>query len=146
MYTAKQSITIAAPRSKVWEALTKPELVKQYFFGTNVESGWKKGDPIRFTGEWEGKQYVDKGTILDIQKEKYLKYTYWSSFSGKPDVPENYNTITYRLDEMGANTEYTVEQEGLETEDAARHSEDNWASVMEGLRKMLEKGKKGAAV
>jgi uncharacterized protein YndB with AHSA1/START domain len=146
MYTAKQSITIAAPRSKVWEALTKPELVKQYFFGTNVESSWKKGEPIRFTGEWEGKQYVDKGTILDIQKEKYLKYNYWSSFSGKPDAPENYNVITYKLDEMGANTEYTVEQDGLETEEAARHSEKNWASVMEGLRKLLEKGKKGAAV
>lgn len=146
MYTAKQSITIAAPRSKVWEALTKPELVKQYFFGTNVESSWKKGDPIRFTGEWEGKAYVDKGTILEITKEKYLKYNYWSSFSGKADVPENYNIITYRLDEMGANTEFTVEQEGLKTEDAARHSEQNWASVMEGLRKMLEKGKKSAAV
>ena len=27
-------ITVAAPRARVWEALTKPELVKQYFFGT----------------------------------------------------------------------------------------------------------------
>lgn len=146
MYTAKQSITIAAPRSKVWDALTKPELVKQYFFGTNVESNWKKGSPIRFTGEWEGKQYVDKGTILEIEKEKLLKYNYWSSFSGKPDAPENYNTITYRLFEMGANTEYTVEQDGLETEKAAEDSEKNWAMVMDGLRKLLEKGKKGAAV
>ena len=44
-YTAKQSITIAAPRSKVWDAITKPELVKQYFFGTTVESTYKKGSP-----------------------------------------------------------------------------------------------------
>jgi uncharacterized protein YndB with AHSA1/START domain len=143
-YTAKQSITIAAPRSKVWDAITKPELVKQYFFGTNVESTYKKGSPIRFTGEWEGKAYEDKGTILDIQEGKLLKYNYWSSFSGKPDAPENYNVITYKLVEMGGNTEYIVEQEGLETEDAARHSEQNWASVMDGLRKLLEKGKKGA--
>lgn len=143
-YTAKQSITIAAPRSRVWDAITKPELVKQYFFGTNVESDWKKGGKIRWTGEWEGKPYEDKGTILDIEKEKLLKYNYYSAFSGKPDVPENYSVITYKLVEMGGNTEYIVEQEGLETEDAARHSEQNWAQIMDGLRKLLEKGKKGA--
>jgi len=144
MYTAKQSITIAASRDKVWDALTKPELVKQYFFGTTVESTWKKGSPIRFTGEWEGKPYEDKGTILDIVPGKLLKYNYWSSFSGKPDVPESYANITYRLVDMGGNTEYIVEQDGLETEEAARHSEQNWDSVMQGLRKLLEKGKKGA--
>jgi uncharacterized protein YndB with AHSA1/START domain len=140
-YTAKQVITIAAPKSKVWEALTKPELVKKYFFGTNVESTWKKGDPIRFTGEWEGKAYEDKGKILEIEKDKLLKYSYWSSFSGKPDVPENYNTVTYRLRDMGGNTEYTVEQDGIETEAAAEHSQKNWAGVMEALRKMLEEKK-----
>ncbi len=140
-YTAKQSITIAAPRAKVWEALTKPELVKQYFFGTNVEADWKKGGKIRFTGEWEGKAYEDKGLILDIEPGKLLKYSYFSSWSGKPDVPENYHNVTYRLNDMGGNTEYVVEQEGLETEDAARHTEQNWASIMEELRKLLEKGK-----
>jgi uncharacterized protein YndB with AHSA1/START domain len=143
MYTAKQSITIAAPRAKVWEALTKPELVKQYFFGTNVEADWKKGGKIRFTGEWEGKAYEDKGTILDIEKDKLLKYSYFSSWSGKPDVPENYHTVTYSLNDLPGSTEFVVEQEGLETEDAARHTEQNWASIMEELRKLLEKGKKG---
>jgi uncharacterized protein YndB with AHSA1/START domain len=146
MYTAKQSITIAASRDKVWDALTKPELVKQYFFGTTVESTWKKGSPIRFTGEWEGKPYEDKGTIQEIIPGKLLKYSYWSSFSNKPDVPENYANITYRLIDMGGNTEFSVEQDGLDTEEAARHSEQNWESVMMGLRKLLEKGKKGAEV
>jgi uncharacterized protein YndB with AHSA1/START domain len=140
-YTAKQVITINAPKSKVWEALINPELVKKYFFGTNVESSWKKGEPIRFTGEWEGKKYEDKGTILEIEKEKLLKYSYWSSFSGKPDVPENYHNVTYRLRDVGGNTEYSVEQEGIETEAAAEHSEKNWGSVMEAMRKMLEEGK-----
>jgi uncharacterized protein YndB with AHSA1/START domain len=141
MYTAKQSITIAAPRSKVWEALTKPELVKKYFFGTTVESTWKKGDPIRFTGEWEGKKYEDKGKILEIEKEKLLKYSYFSSWSGKPDVPENYHNVSYVLNDVPGGTEYIVEQEGLETEAAAEHTEKNWASIMGELRKLLEENK-----
>jgi uncharacterized protein YndB with AHSA1/START domain len=138
IYTAKQSITINASQSKVWEAIVNPELVKKYFFGTTVTSTWKKGDPITWTGEWEGKAYEDKGKILDIEKDKLLKYTYWSSFSGKPDVPENYVVVTYRLRDVGGKTEYTIEQEGLASEEAVRHSEQNWAGVLEGLRKMLE--------
>jgi len=141
MYTAKQVITIAAPRPSVWEALTKPEIVKKYFFGTTVESTWKKGDPIRFTGEWEGKKYEDKGKILDIEKDKLLKYSYFSSWSGKPDAPENYHNVTYTLSDIPGGTEFVVEQEGLETEDAAQHTEKNWASIMGDLRKLLEENK-----
>lgn len=138
MHTAKQSITIAVPRAKVWEAITNPELVKKYFFGTDVKSTWKKGDAIKFNGEWEGKPYEDKGIILEIEKEKLLKYSYFSSWMGKPDVPENYHNVTYKLNDMGGSTEYIVEQEGLETEDAARQSEQNWSHVMQEMRKLLE--------
>jgi uncharacterized protein YndB with AHSA1/START domain len=33
-FTAKAAITINAPASKVWDALTMPHLIKQYLFGT----------------------------------------------------------------------------------------------------------------
>ncbi len=42
---ANVTTTIKAPSSKVWEALTKPEIIKQYFFGTNTETDWKPGSP-----------------------------------------------------------------------------------------------------
>jgi predicted dithiol-disulfide oxidoreductase (DUF899 family) len=32
---AKVSITLDAPAAKIWDHLTKPELIKQYFFGTD---------------------------------------------------------------------------------------------------------------
>ncbi len=51
----KTSIEINAPSAKVWAALTDPAIVKQYFFGTNVKSDWKRGSPIIWEGEWEGR-------------------------------------------------------------------------------------------
>ena len=39
----KASIDIRAPVSQVWEALTTPRLIKQYFFGTDAISDWKEG-------------------------------------------------------------------------------------------------------
>jgi uncharacterized protein YndB with AHSA1/START domain len=62
-YIAQTALTINATASKVWEALTKPELVKQYLFGTEVTSDWRVGSPITYTGIWEGKKYQDKGKI-----------------------------------------------------------------------------------
>jgi len=43
---AKASITINAPRAKVWDAFVNPAVIKQYMFGTNVVSDWKVGSPI----------------------------------------------------------------------------------------------------
>jgi uncharacterized protein YndB with AHSA1/START domain len=46
---AKVSIQINASSKAVWDALTKPALVKQYFFGTNVDTDWKRGSPSFFS-------------------------------------------------------------------------------------------------
>ena len=40
--TLTKSIKINASTATVWEALTNPELIKQYFFGTECISDWKK--------------------------------------------------------------------------------------------------------
>ena len=46
--------TIHAPIEKVWDGLTNPELVKKYFFGTQLVTTWAPKTPIFFRGEWEG--------------------------------------------------------------------------------------------
>ena len=56
----RKTLSIKAPASKVWEALTSPEWIKQYLFGTNVIADWKVGSPIRFTGTWKGKNTKTK--------------------------------------------------------------------------------------
>lgn len=135
---AKVEVTINVPTSVVWKALTDPELIKQYFFGTHTESDWKVGSPITFSGEWEGKPYVDKGTILAIEEGSYLKYNYWSSMSGTEDLPENYADITYELRSQGNGTLLTITQEGIATQESKEHSEQNWAYVLDSMKQLLE--------
>ena len=136
---AKKSISIDAPIERVWEGLTNPALIKQYFFGTQAESDWKKGSTLTFRGEWEGKQYEDKGNIVTIEPPTYLRYTYFSSMSGKEDVPENYAHVTYELSEDGESTLLTVTQDNIESERSRQHSEENWGTVLESLKQLLEK-------
>ena len=138
-FIAKASTTIAAPASRVWDALTNPELIKQYFFGTQAVSDWKEGSTLEFKGVWEGKEYLDKGVILKSHPEKLFQYTYYSSFSNLPDVPENYANISYELNEQDGETTLTVKQENVANEEARKHSEQNWTYVLQGLKELLEK-------
>jgi len=137
-YLAKATIVIDAPRSKVWEALTKPELIKQYLFGTEVTTDWQVGSPITYKGMWDGKEYEDKGKVLENEPEKLLVSTFWSSLSGVPDRPENYQTVRYELSGQGKGTKLTITQDNNATWEEASHSEQNWNMVLEGMKKLLE--------
>ena len=137
-FTLRKTINLNAPAAKVWDALTKPELVKQYFFGTEVSSDWKKGSPIFYRGVWEGKPYEDKGNILDIEKGKFIRYNYWSSFSDTEDIPANYANISYELSENNGSTVLTILQDGHKNQEAMDHSDQNWGMVLDGLKKLVE--------
>ncbi len=134
----KMSISISAPKSKVWDALTNPVQIKKYLFGTDTVSEWKAGRPIAFRGTWEGKPYEDKGTILEIEKEKILKYNYWSNFSGEKDEPANYSNIAFALSEAKGRTLLSLTQDNFKTKEAQLHSENNWGLVMNKMKALLE--------
>ncbi len=136
---AKASISINAPVGKVWDALTNPEVIKQYMFGTDVISDWKEGSPIIWKGEWQGKKYEDKGVILKLEPERLIQYSHFSPLSGKPDLPENYHTVTVELVSDGAETTISLSQDNNETEQARKYSENNWKMMLDGLKKLLEK-------
>ncbi len=138
-FIAEQSIIINAPAAKVWDALINPEKIKKYLFGTEAVSEWKKGSQIRYRGEWQGKSYEDKGMIINIIPEKLLVSTYWSSMSGLPDMPENYNKVTYKLKPENGRTVLTVIQDNNPTEESKKHAEQNWKTVIEGLKDLVEK-------
>ena len=137
--TGKASIHINTTAARVWDALTTPSIIKQYFFGTDVVSHWKIGSPIIFKGEWDGKKYEDRGTILDIIPKELFRYSYWSSMSGTEDKPENYATVTYELSGSANNTLLTVTQENIPDEKTKEHSQQNWNKVLTDLRNLLEK-------
>lgn len=129
---------INAPVSKVWQALTDPAQIKQYLFGTNASSDWKKGSPITYSGEWNGKAYTDKGTIIEIIPERLLHTTYFSGMSDKEDKPENYANVIYRVEPHGAGTIVSIEQDNIDNEEGQEHMKQNWGMVLDSMKKLLE--------
>ncbi|MCU1443153.1 MAG: activator of ATPase 1 family protein [Cryobacterium sp.] len=142
-HVARAEITIAASVNRVWEAVTDPEQISQYMFGTEVVTTWEPGSPIVYRGEWQGKRYEDKGTILEVQPERLLRSTHFSPLSGLDDVPENYHTVTYTLEDDGGGTRLTLTQDNNADAEAAAHSEQNWNTMLESLRALLEGEREG---
>jgi uncharacterized protein YndB with AHSA1/START domain len=136
---AKSSITIHAPISKVWEALTSRGLIKQYFYGVDTVTDWKAGSPIIYRGVWEGKPFEDKGNVLKSEPPKLLVLNHWSPLSGLADVPENYQNVTYALVERAGGTELTISNDHNPDEESKTHSEQNWKGVLDSLKALLEK-------
>ncbi|MDR0359114.1 MAG: SRPBCC domain-containing protein [bacterium] len=138
---ATAEIEIAAPPSAVWHALTDPDRIKQYFLGAIVETDWCPGSTITWSGEYDGRPFQDKGTVLEVQPETLLAVTHFSPMSGQPDVPENYHTITYRLAEGAGGTHLSLSQDNNPSADALEHSRNTWQNMLEALKYLVESGK-----
>ena len=129
---------IEALPGEVWSALTDPTQIAKYMFGSQVETDWKEGSPIVWRGEYEGKKYEDKGEILEIDPPKRLKMTHFSPLSGAEDVPKNYHTLLYELEEDEAATHVKLSQDNNPTEEQAERSKETWEKTLSGLKEIVE--------
>lgn len=135
---ATMSVSIAASVPEVWEALVNPEIISQYYHGTQTETTWKLHDPITFRGEWKGVPYVDKGQIVDIIPERILSYTYWSPLSGTDDFEDNYARITFHVSAYDDDTTLNVIQDNIKTEEEVEKAEANWSETLHKIKEILE--------
>jgi uncharacterized protein YndB with AHSA1/START domain len=129
---------IDAPPSRVWRALTDPDLIEQYMFGARVVTDWQPGSSIVWKGEYEGKAYEDKGQVLEVVPERRLRMTHFSPLGGEDDVPENYHTLTYELEAENGTTHVSLSQDNNSSQEAAEHSRENWEKMLSGLKTTVE--------
>jgi uncharacterized protein YndB with AHSA1/START domain len=135
---ATAHIDVDVAPEEVWSALTEPARIKEYMFGSDVESNWEPGSPITWSGEFNGKPYQDKGEILTVEPAKKLEMTHFSAMSGAEDRPENYHRLTYLLEPRGEGTHIELRQDNNPDDEAAKHSQENWEMMLAGLKKHLE--------
>jgi uncharacterized protein YndB with AHSA1/START domain len=132
------SITIHATAEKIWAAITRPETIKQWFFGVETETDWQVGSPIVHRGEWQGKPCEDKGEIVRFDPPKVLVHTHWSDTSGRPDRPENYQEVSWELTERDEDTDLTVTEHNLPSGEARAVSDRSWAMALQKLKELVE--------
>lgn len=132
---------VHADPQTVWETLKRKQ--SPMFMGANVDTDWREGSPIAFTGEFNGKPFQDQGEIRAVDERRRLAFTHYSPTSGKPDVPESYNLVDIRLEPAGdERTAVRLSQTPLggapPDDQTVRKFEENWRVMLDSLRKAAE--------
>ena len=131
---------VAAPPERVWTAMTDPDQIAQYMMGSRVETDWKPGSPITWSGEWEGRPYQDKGEVVAAERGRLLEVTHYSPLTGDEDMSESYHTLRYELSQAGSGTAVSLTQDGCESEEQAEQFSQNWQGMLDGLKTLAEAG------
>ncbi len=135
-----ESIEINAGATVVWEALTNPEMIKEYLYGTETITDWKVGSEVIFQGEYGGQKYRDKGMVQQYILNELLSYTYWSGFTGLEDKPENYSLVTYHIKKINDHQSvFTWTQKGFANEEGYNHAVSGMKEFLEKMKSVIEK-------
>lgn len=136
-----RTITINAAAAKVWQVLTDPVFIRQWFSDTYVEmnTNWQPGSPITMQGDHGGLLFENRGTVLRSEPNRLLEYTFWSSVSEQPDEPENHSVITFALEQLENHTQLRFGQRNLNTYTIFKHSEMYWNVTLRLIKQLAER-------
>lgn len=137
----EKKIFIEAQAAAVWNALTKPDLIKRWMaepeIGLQVSVDWTEGAIISMKG-FHHIEFENKGVVLKVDPENELRYSYLSSLSQLPDHPDNYSIINFKLNQFGNGTEVVLTIANFPTESIFRHVDLYWQATLVILKQAVE--------
>ena len=115
-------------------------------FGCKTVSDWRQGSSLLWQGLYDGQETVFvKGYILEIVPNRLLKYSVIDPNATYEDIPENYLSVEYRLENKNGSTVLTVIQDGFKhaAEGKKRFEEtynkgEGWNPILIQLKKIAE--------
>jgi uncharacterized protein YndB with AHSA1/START domain len=125
--------------TKLWEALTKPEFTRQFWYGIEPESDWRVGSPWRM--RFPDGRIADTGEVVAVEPEKRLVLKWQNEF--KPELKaEGFTTCTFDIVAHGDVTElrivHEIDRDGSKMVEAVSNG---WPKVLSELKSLLETGK-----
>ncbi len=129
---------IRATPEKLWQALTEPELTRQYWCETWQDSAWKAG------ASWGIKvpdgRVADVGEILEIDPPRRLVVSWRHELSAELRA-EGFSRATFELEQQGESVKLTVIHEmdkaGSKLIEAISQG---WPAILASLKSLLETG------
>ena len=124
--------------AKLWEALTDPQFIRQYWFNTTVECGWKKGSPWKMVRP-DG-SLTDTGEILEIDPPRRMVIRWQNEW--KPELKaEGPSRCTIELEPVDSAVKLTITHEIDRPESKLITAvSGGWPRILSNLKSLLETG------
>jgi uncharacterized protein YndB with AHSA1/START domain len=137
---ARVSVTINAPRAKVWDALVDPEKIKQYILASDVRSEWREGSSIVWKSEFQGKPFEIKGTILRLEPQRLLEFDQSRPIFRASQIvrTSDHHRVTIELSDVGVQTHLSLIEQGNATQRELAHSQGGWQLALGNMKALLE--------
>jgi uncharacterized protein YndB with AHSA1/START domain len=125
--------------AKLWEALTDPKFIRQYFCGTRQESEWTPGASWKMIAA-DG-VVTDAGEVLEVEPQRKLVLKWRNEL--RPELrEEGYSQMTYELESRGDTVKLTVIHQIDRTPSKLLEAvSGGWPLILANLKSLLETGK-----
>jgi uncharacterized protein YndB with AHSA1/START domain/DNA-binding transcriptional ArsR family regulator len=134
---------------KLWQALTEPAFIKQYWGGVTIESDWTVGSTM--TWEKDGVTVADQEqVVLEADPYRRLSYT-WHSFTPEfakvigltEDLREKISSeprtkVTFDIEPAGEKVKLTVVHDGEPGSTVIGMVGEGWPELLSDLKTFLE--------
>jgi uncharacterized protein YndB with AHSA1/START domain len=138
MATNISTIKINASIQKVWDTITKAELVKLWQYGSDLLTTWEIGSDIKFRTEWEEKVFEQWGKVLEIRPNELVKYSLFAPRPDLEDKPENYFIMSYVLTNENGQTRLQITQEDNRPNAIQEKPQGDENPILQSLKKIAE--------
>jgi uncharacterized protein YndB with AHSA1/START domain len=131
---------IASTPEKVWEALTRAEFTRQYFFGHSIEIEARGGGNFTLRAP-DGSVHM-RGRVVEYDPPRRLATTWRvEGMEAFRELPES--LVTYDIEPMGGSVKLTMtEAHQWDIPDAIlAGGRQGWPFILSSLKSVLETGK-----
>jgi uncharacterized protein YndB with AHSA1/START domain len=124
--------------AKLWDALTDPQFIRQYWFNYSIDSAWKKGSPWKMNRP-DG-TLTDVGEILEVDPPRRMVIRWQNEWN--PELKaEGPSRCTIELEPKGSAVKLSVIHEiGRPNSQFINAVSGGWPAILSNLKSLLETG------
>jgi uncharacterized protein YndB with AHSA1/START domain len=132
-------IYIRTTPEKLWNALTRPEFMRQYFYNAWAECDWKIGSSWKLMMPDGG--VADAGEVLEIDPPNRLVLSWRNEFQPQLKA-EGFTRCSFELSQSAEMTRLIVNHEMERAGSKMIEGvSDGWPKILSSLKSLIETGK-----
>ncbi|HLG88154.1 MAG TPA: SRPBCC family protein [Alphaproteobacteria bacterium] len=129
---------IRATPERLWEALTEPDFMKQYWFGMHMAAEWRAGAPWKLL--FLDGRIADTGEVIEADPPRRLVIKWRNEF--RPELKaEGPARCTIELEPAGGVVKLTITHaSNLPDSKIIQAVSGGWPKILSNLKSLLETG------